>query len=221
MTTHMELNPDEIRDIAPDVLGEDGRMRVLPAAFWKTTTMQERVLFGHQHGIYSYPTIELVARLQEIIGDRSAIEIGAGHGMLAHALEIPATDSHQQLEPKYRLIYEATRQPIVPYGKHVVNMHASRAVRHYKPQVVIGAWVTHKYDPMHHDAGGNEAGIDMADILLNCETFVLIGNETTHALNPIWERRTTDLEYPDYLFSRAHNGTREFIATFPGLRRRA
>jgi hypothetical protein len=217
----MELNPDEIRDIAPDVLGEDGRMQVLPAAFWKTTTMQERALFGHQHGIYSFPTVELVARLTEIIDGREAIEIGAGNGVLADALGIPGTDSFQQLMPKYRMVYELTRQPIVPYGPNVVDLHASRAVRRLKPRVVIGCWVTHKYDPMNHDAGGNEVGVDQFDILRNCETYVLIGNEKQHELNPIWERRTTDLEYPDYLFSRAHNGTREFIATFPGLRRRA
>jgi hypothetical protein len=216
---NIELKPDEIRDITPQVLDEDGRITVLPAAFWKATTVEERALFGHRNGIYSFPTVELVERLTEIIADRSAIEIAAGHGVLAEALGIPGTDNYQQRMPKYRFVYEMTKQPIVPYGPNLVDMNASRAVRRYKPEVVIGAWVTHKFDPAHHERGGNEIGVDMRDILLHCETFVLIGNETTHALNPIWDRRVYEIEYPDWLFSRAHNGSREFIATFPGISR--
>lgn len=83
--SYAALDPSQIRDISPLVLGDDGRMRVLPAEFWIGTTQAERILFGHLNGIYSFPTVELVEHLKALIGDRSAIEIGAGHGVLAQA----------------------------------------------------------------------------------------------------------------------------------------
>lgn len=207
------LDPDAIRDLSPEVLGPDGRMQVLPAAYWASTTPQERALFGHRHGLYSFPTIELVEYLDALIGTRSAIEIGAGHGVLAQVLGIPATDNRMQEKDPYRQVYALTGQPAVRYGPNVVDMHASRAVRRYRPQVVIGCWVTHKYDPARPAAGGNEVGIDEEDILRNCATYVVVGNERVHGAKKIWGRPHT-IEYPSFVYSRAVNGTREFIAAW-------
>lgn len=214
-----EIVTTGIRDLAPDALDERNRLRLLPAAFWAETTVDERALFGHRHGLYSFPTIELVEYLDAFIGGRTAIEIGAGHGVLADALAIPGTDNFQQLMPRYRAVYEAGRQPIVPYGPNVINMHASRAVRRYAPQVVIGVWVTHKYDPARHEAGGNEIGVDEPDVLRHCEEYVFIGNETTHKLKPLWDRPPLAIEYPPFVFSRAHTGGRDLIAVWRGYRR--
>lgn len=211
------LDPARIRDIAPEVLDANGRLRVLPAAYWASTTTEERALFGHRHGLYSFPTIELVDHLRELIGERSAIEIGAGHGILADALGIPATDSRQQDKEPYRSIYQASGQQTAPYGPNIIDCHASRAVRRYKPQVVIGCWITHKYDPARHAAGGNEAGIDEPDILSHCETYVVVGNQRVHSGKPIWTR-PHNIEHPNWIYSRAHNGTPDFIATWPGSR---
>lgn len=209
-----QMQPEDTRDIAPEVIDpETNRMRVLPASYWATTTMPERAMFGHRHGIYSFPTTELATRLGEIIGGRSAIEIGAGNGVLAEALGIPGTDSRQQDELKYRLIYKLMNQPPVTYGPNIVAMHASRAVRHYKPEVVIGCWVTYKWDPGLPEAQGNEAGIDEADIMANCDTFILVGNEHTHRHSKIMRRRPA-LEFPDYVYSRASNGKRDMIAVW-------
>lgn len=214
---HITVDASQIRDLRSLALGPDGRIQVLPASFWESTTAHERGLFGARTGIYSFPTVELVERLRELVAGRSAIEIGSGHGVLAETLGIPGTDSFQQLMPQYRRIYEAGNLAITPYGPKVVEMHASRAVRHYKPDVVIGCWCTHKYDPKQHERGGNEVGIDEFDILRNCSTYVLVGNEKVHALTPLWAREHS-IEYPSYVKSRATNGSRDFIATFRGLK---
>lgn len=212
---HLTIDPSQFRDLCPLALGPDGRIQVLPASFWESTTVHERALFGARTGIYSFPTLELVERLRELIAGRSAIEIGAGHGVLAEALGIPGTDSFQQLMPQYRRIYDAGNLAIAPYGPKVVEMHASRAVRHYKPDVVIGCWCTHKYDPKQHARGGNEVGVDEFDILRHCSTYVLVGNEKVHAHTPLWDREHT-IEHPPYVYSRASNGSADFIATFRG-----
>lgn len=217
MNTATVLDPDNIRDIAPEALDAQGRLRLLPASYWATTTREERALFGHRNGLYSFPTVELVEHLRALIAGRSAIEIGAGHGVLAEALGIPATDSMQQAKPKYAAIYALTAQPTVPYGPNVVEMHASRAVRHYKPEVVIGCWVTHKYNPQLHDLGGNEAGIDEFDVLDRCAAYVLIGNEIAHAKKPLWAAAHS-IQYPSFVYSRSFNGSRDFIAVWKGGR---
>lgn len=209
------LDPSKIRDISPDVLDEHGRLRVLPAAYWAATTPAERLLFGALHGIYSFPTVELVERLQQIINGRSAIEIGAGHGVLAEALSIPATDSREQELPEWRALIALQGQQPVRYGDNVQQMHASRAVRRHKPDVVIGCWVTQKWDPSRPIRESKPDGVDEEDILRNCATYILIGNEKIHRQKHIWSRPHT-IEHPPYVYSRAMNGTRDFIATWQG-----
>ena len=212
------LDPRGVRDLRPDALDPKGRLKVLPAAFWAQTTVMERALFGANTGLYSFPTEELVARLGELIGGRKAIEIGAGPGVLAEALGIPATDSFQQHEPQYRRLYEGQGLVIVPYGPAVVKMSAHQAIRAYEPQVVVACWVTHKFDPKQSHRKGNEVGVDELDVLEHCDTYLFVGNEGVHADKPLWEKSRHAFEFPPYVFSRAANGGRDFIATVQGLR---
>lgn len=212
-----EIDLSMTRDLAPDVLDADGWLRILPASYWASTTPAERALFGHRHAAYGLPTIELVEHLRGVIGDRTAIEIGAGSGVLADALGIIGTDNYQQEIPRYRDAILAAGQPVVKYGPGVVPMDAARAIRHYQPDVVIGCWVTHRYDPARHWAGGNEIGVDEEDVLANCREYVFIGNERVHAGKKIWPREHT-IEYPPFVYSRAQNGTRDFICTWKGER---
>lgn len=200
-----------VRDLTPDVLDRDGRMRVLPASYWAATTVMERAVFGNAHGIYAFPTVELVQRLTELIGGRTAIEICAGHGVLGQALGIPATDNRMQEDGDTMRFFNQIGMPPVRYGTNVIACPANEAVRRYRPQVVIGCWVMHQYRPDRHFAGGNPAGVDEADIVNNCEQYIVVGNEQVHRHSPLWER-PHQVEYPDYLYSRALNGSREFLA---------
>lgn len=211
--TRSVLDPSKIRDISPDVLDDNGRMRVLPAAFWEQTTVEERALFGGRNGLYLFPTTELVDHLRELIGDRKAIEIGAGNGVMAEALGIIATDSHQQAKEPTRSAYAFNGQVTVPYGPNVIDCPASRAVRRYKPEVVIGAWVTPKFDPKDPERGGNVEGIDEIDVWSNCRQYVMIGIETQHWRSRLWDKPHT-IEYPSWLYSRATSSGRQFIATW-------
>ena len=214
MKTFM-IDTHGLRDLGKEALGPDGRLRVMPAAFWAGTTPEERGAFGVRNGLYSFPTVELVQRLREIINGRTTIEVGAGHGVLAQALGIVATDSYQQAMPKYRALYEAMQQPIVPYGPNVEKLDALAAISMHKPQVVIGCWVTHRYDPRRPFAGGNEAGFDEEWILDNCETYVVVGNTKVHEGKAIWSRPHV-IEHPSYVVSRALNGSPDFIAVWQG-----
>jgi len=214
-----EVDPAKVRSLAGEVLDDTGRLRVLPAAYWATTTREERSLFGNAHGAYSFPTTELVTYLREAIGDRTAIEIGAGNGVLAEALGITATDSREQDHPVLQLYFKLMGQPTVPYGPNVFMADAQLAIRTYKPQVVVACWVTELYDESRHGdkAKAKIGGIDDLDVLEHCETYILVGNEEIHGEKLIW-KRPHEVIYPDWLYSRAMNGSRNFIATWRGAR---
>ncbi|GHD04994.1 hypothetical protein GCM10007320_66480 [Pseudorhodoferax aquiterrae] len=197
---------------------------MVPASVLQRTTAQERLVFGIRHGLYSFPTEELVAFLANRIRGRSAIEIGAGHGCLAKALGIPATDNRQQEDPRMKAYYTARGQATVPYGDHVEALDAAQAVRKHRPQVVIACWVTHKFDPRHPQAEGSELGVEEEDIVASCEEYIFVGNERVHERKPIWslphEKWT-----PPWLYSRALNGSPDFIGSWGkdavGTQRRA
>lgn len=209
-----------VRDLRHLICDPAGRPTIMPASFWDTTTVKERAMFGWLTGTYVFPTRELVDDLRARISGRTAIEIGAGDGVLADALGIPATDSRQLEKPPWNTMYGTGPKqygPPVPYGPNIVELDAAAAVRRYRPQVVIGAFVTHKYDEARQRTLGNPAGVDELDLLEHCEEYILIGNQFVHRGKPIWDRPHR-IDYPPYLFTRAANGSPNMIVSWPGTR---
>jgi hypothetical protein len=204
------IDAAKTRDIAPDVLDENGRLRVMPASYWEATTACERGRFGVAHGLYHFPTVELVEYLRGVIGGRRAIEIGSGSGVLADALGIPATDNRMQEWPNIKRAYLLTQQPVVQYGPNVDALDALVAIKRFKPQVVIAAWVTHKFDAKAPELEGNMYGIDERKVVQAAE-YVFVGNEHVHRNKPIWALPHTK-ERPPGVFSRAINGSPDFVA---------
>lgn len=210
---HTVIDPSKVRDLTPLLLDAQGRLKVVPASVLAATTREERAYFGVRHGVYGLLTVELLDWLREFIGGRSAIEIGSGHGRLAAELGIPATDNRQQEDPTIRAYYEALNQPVIRYGDNVENLDALSAVKKYKPQVVVACWVTHKWDPRRHEAGGNQDGVVEEKVIDACEHYVFLGNERVHAAKSIWSRPHVK-ETPPWLFSRSSNGSADFIAVW-------
>ncbi|GHD03359.1 hypothetical protein GCM10007320_63320 [Pseudorhodoferax aquiterrae] len=207
------LDPKTVRDIAPAMLDARGRVRVVPASMLASTTPDERMLFGVRHGVYGFPTEELCDYLIARIAGRRAIEIGAGNGVLAEALGIPATDNRQQEEPELKAYYQRLGQPTVSYGDNVEKLDAAAAIAKYKPEVVIACWVTHRFDPSAPERGGSNTGVDEAEVVAACNEYIFIGNQQVHAAKPIWALAHERIA-PEWLYSRAMNGTPEFIAVW-------
>ncbi len=205
------LDPEKIRDISPLLLNADGRLAAVPTAVLSETTTPERALFGHKQGVYGFVTWELAAYLDALIGGRSAIEVGAGHGVLGQALGIPATDSRVQERPDVAAFYELTGQPVVSYGPNVETLDYRSAIEKYQPQVVVASWVTHLYDEKRHAAGGSVHGLDEPWILEHCEEYILIGNDTVHAGKSIWSKAHIKVRNP-FVFSRSMHPDGDFIA---------
>lgn len=205
------LDTSTLRDLAPDVIAEPGIPRVMPAAYYADTSPEDRAWLGHRHALYGLPTNELCDWLTKHIAGRSALEIGAGNGAMAAHIGIRATDSY--LQEKVKAHWDDMGQPRVTYGPNVERLEATRAVRKYKPQVVVGCWVEHRYDARHHSRGGNQYGPKLDEIFKHCEEYILIGNSSTHRKHPALGLPHTSVT-PDWLYSRTITGTANFIAVW-------
>jgi len=134
----------------------DEKLQVLPYSYFKDLEYNHVKQFCVENGIYCLPTIELLNFIKEEIGEEErVIEIGAGHGAIARELGIKATDSKLQNRVDIKELYIKGKQPIVRYGDNIEMWDGEKAVCRFKPNIVIAAWVTHKYNPKQHVKEGN------------------------------------------------------------------
>lgn len=209
------LNPAEHHDLTPQLLTPHGQYMLRPASWWNATTRQERALYGHRSGRYHFPSVEVVEWIGRRIEGAHAIEVCAGTGDLARLLAIPAFDNRMQDRPDIARAYAAALQPTIPYGPNVETADANEIVRAEQPDVVVAAWMTHRYNPARHDLGGNAYGPDHMDLLANCRELIFIGNSQTHATHPLLRLRHALIPLP--VFSRAQSGE-DFVAVITGGR---
>lgn len=187
---------------------EGGELKILSAEFYRRFAQNDIAAFCHKNGLYCLPTIELLDQLNSLILSyclgRNAIEIGAGNGAIGRGLGIPSTDSMQQSDPRMAALYARIGQPPVRYGSDVRQADANTAVSKLKPNVVIGAWVTHRYNEAEHWREGNMWGIDEQAILDQVDAYIVVGHDEVHAKKPIMDLPHKIIK-ADYLFSRSMN----------------
>jgi hypothetical protein len=188
----------------PDILLPSGLIKLLPMAFYEKIPAENLQLWCHKFARYGIPTVELIEWLQEWIGGKTAIEIGAGAGDLAHYLNIIATDNRMQEWPEIYNTYRFLNQPVIKYPKFIQKFDAVEAVKHFKPNVVIACWVTEWIDPTlpPPPAGGNIYGVKEDEILREGCTYILIGNEKIHGAKKIMSLPHKEFTFP-FLVSRS------------------
>ena len=184
------------------LLDEQGRLRPVEAAQLAEVPLLDKQLWGHLNGVYGLPTVELVERIRALIAGRSAIEIGSGNGCLGRALGIPMTDSFMQEEPWCRAIYASMQQPTVRYGADVEKLDAAAALRKYRPEVVVGSWITQLYSPV--SGGGNVAGVDELGLREAVKAYVMFGSVHVHNTKVLCSLEHTVYQEP-YMHARTHD----------------
>lgn len=202
------VSPDleEMKVLLIQALDENGILKVMPKSFYAQFQQASLSAFCLRMGCYALPTVELLNLINEKIMDvspsRNAIEIGSGNGVLGKNLGITCTDNFIQHRPEVMAYYEKLQQPIAPYGKHVVKLDAESAVIHYKPDVVVAAWVTHIYSDADPERGGNMFGVDELSMLERIKRYVFVANLTVHHSKPLMEK-AHEIIQGDFLFSRS------------------
>lgn len=194
---------DSVIDISPELLLSNGKLKLLSSEEFKSYRWDDFRTFCHKYARYGIHTMEQQLFLHYIIKGRKTIEIGSGAGDLGFHMQIPMTDSKQQDSPAIKAAYAAMRQPTIKYPEDVEKLEALKAVNKYKPQVVIGSWVT-TYAPHEMPYGSNPFGIKENLILDKVETFILIGNIDTHGDKPIMSLPHEEI-YEPWMVSRGKN----------------
>ncbi len=192
-----------------------GPLKLRPAADYDAIPRTSLRLWCAYQGRYGLPTRELVDWLRALIGPRKAIEVGAGHGDLAHHLGIPATDSKMQTLPAVKAYYGSLGQSVIRYPSWVEELEAEAAIERYQPEVVIGSWVTHFADP---HAGPHTSGcfwgLKEDRILERGVWYVVIGNRLVHGNKPILQRPHQEFQLP-FIRSRASRPEEDRLWIWP------
>lgn len=193
------LRDADIRPVDALMLRPDGLLNVVPT--WKLKEFEHNTLqvWCVKRGIYQFPTEELLDWLSVQIAGRKAIEICAGNGVLGRELGIPATDNYMQTMPELVAHYKLMGQEPITPPPDVRRFDSNQAVRHFRPEVVIGAWVTQLGHPGEDYASA--VGTDELTIIQSAK-YVHIGNGGTHARKRIMGRKHATIQ-SDWLVSRA------------------
>lgn len=131
--------------------------------------------------------------LDDLIGDYKAIEIGAGTGSIGRLLDIKMTDSYlQQDNTAVRLYYEMAKQPVIKYPADVIKADALTAYRRFKPECMLGCYVTHLW--REGMQGGNMFGVDFERLLPLLKHLILVGNLRPHGGNSIMALDHTEID---------------------------
>ena len=197
------VNHGDSAAVRKAVLDEEGHIQELPAPKWKQFPWDDVRLFMHEYPVYVLPTTELLDVLEDLTADyRKVIEIGAGIGSIGRLLGIKMTDSYMQQDNKVaKMIYELTRQPVIKYPPDVIKADALTAYRRFKPDCILGCYVTHKY---REDIGtGNMFGVDFERLLPLVKRLILVGNKFTHAAKPIMSCDHTEIDLKGGLITRS------------------
>lgn len=163
-----------------NIIFENNQFNFKSIEFYRSIPEADIQIFCLKNAFYCLPTLELAEFLKIRIGNRKALEIGAGNGYLAKYLDILATDSYIQNDPVMKKFYEMiARQPIVKYGKNVIKIDGNSAVLKYKSDVTIACWVSQKIelDRIKEIKG---LRVDEEEVIKNTNEYIFIGNKNTH-----------------------------------------
>lgn len=185
--------------IYPDFQNLDGTVKVTPASEWLAYPWGDVRLFMHEYPIYVLPTVELINDLKALSAGYKTIEIGAGTGNIGRNLGIRMTDSYLQERPDIKAMYQIVGQPTISYPKDVLKCDALSAVRIFKPECVIGCYVTH----WSLEGAGNSWGVKFDKLLPKIRRLILVGNDATHGANPIMGYFHKEINNPGKIITRA------------------
>jgi len=196
--TTVEIQKCDLSNIIAGIY-TDNVLQVRDAAFYDQFTRNEIMYLMLIKAVYVIPTTELIDWLRDnIIG--TAIEIGAGHGAIGRALGIPITDSYMQALPEIQVQYKMIGQEPITYLPDVEKLEALEAVEKYKPQTVIGAFITHRWLPGMNN--GNMYGPNEELMMTKIRRYINIGNLVTHKAKPLLDVPHQQY-HPSWLITRA------------------
>jgi hypothetical protein len=190
-----------------------GRIRLMPAAELLAHGLLALQAWCVARARYQLVTTELIEWLKPLVHGRRAIEIGAGMGDLGHYLGIPMTDSAWQVEQEADTFFALAFRDQAPTNPppDVERIDAEAAVAKYKPDIVVGCWITQKWH--EGDDRGSVHGVEEIRIVRAVDCYVHIGNHRVHSFKRILRLKHKERRAP-WIVSRAFEPEENIIWTW-------
>lgn len=207
-----EVPAADVSYLDAQLLDENGRVKLLPSAFYRQLPHDHIRIWCVQRARYTLPTLELVEWLRDRIGERNAIEVGAGMGDLGYHIPLIMTDSGIQRDPKVRAHYLTMQQAPTSPPPDVYEADAKRAIRKFRPEVVVAAWLTRKFI-LGRDMPGRAQAFQYGareEEIVAAATYIHIGNLEQHDEKSILALPHEEVFAP-WLVSRAKDQSRNVI----------
>lgn len=206
-----KLNENQLQRLDEKYLDSSGLIKVLPANQYDELLKEENKYWFYHHAIYGIPTQETIDFLKKATEGLKTIEIGAGNNVFGRALCVPQTDSYIQLDPSVKARVELMGQKITTPHSAVEKYEATEAIRKYRPECVIGSWITQKGDQTIKDS--SPYGVKEEWMLRKIRRYILIGNRKVHSGKIIWKYPHEIIEEP-WILSRSKFPQHNFIAVW-------
>jgi len=205
--TAARMDPGALSRLDALLLDERGRMRLHPAATYRALDQTELRYWANARARYTLPTVELIDWLRARIAGRKAIEIGAGMGDVGLHLGVKMTDSGVQSRNPAVLAWYASKGCVStnpPPG--VIICDANKAVKRFKPDVVIGCFITQlfKNGDDVRGIGSSVYGVDEGKLLRRVREYIHVGATSVHFQKRILEQEHDELSFP-WIVTRAHD----------------
>ncbi len=188
------------------ILMQNGFLRPVPASLLESIPNNHIIIWCNKNGIYCLPTIELLEWLREQIGESNAIEICSGNGCIGRSLNITRTDSYIQTTTEMIILYQSMGQkPILP-PSDVLRFEANEAVDQFKPDIVLGSFITQKFLDGDTEAriGSSVYGVDELALIKKVKTYIAIGNDSVHGTKRINSLPHSTYRFP-WIYTRCMN----------------
>lgn len=200
------VNVDYLDDL---FINQQGLIQAVPAIILEEIPHEHLMIWANDHAVFQIVTCELIEWLKEQIGDKKTLEICAGNGVISRELGIIGVDNRLQEKPYFQKLvtekYGVSNQlQMTSPPKEIKKYEAIEAIRVFRPEIVVGAFVTGKNTRNEAAKGitGNAYGVDMKELFARVKKYIHFGNKNTHLPNPIYELPHSELAYP-WLYSRA------------------
>lgn len=191
---------------------QDGLLRPVPYAELKDIPHDHLSIFALNNALCQIITQELVDFIKGEIGSRSAIEIGSGSNCLYRGVGITGTDSYLQQTEEMKGYYSVLKHEVTKPATDEERMDALTAVENYKPQVVVGSFITQfgTEEQVQNGIPASPFGVDELELLLRVDKYIHIGNYNTHARKFIFAKHHKSKWYP-WLINRASDQSKNRI----------
>lgn len=197
------------------LLDGNGLCRVVPAGELHRFPHLQLSVWGNRHGLYQYPTVELVEWLSRLV-DKPAIEICSGKSIIGHALGIAQTDAGYQAEGSTNPVadrYKIIGAPLMQLPTWVERCEALTAVKKHRPRTVLGCWVTE----LGHRGKTSAFGVDERKILKLVKRYIMCGNIATHGRKWIIKNKPHSTVSERWLVTRSQYPEQNRIWVWPPL----